>query len=294
MPKISVIIPTFNRAQKVIRAVDSVLKQSWQDFEIIVIDDGSTDNTNKVLSEYGSSIAYIRQPVNRGVSSARNIGIKSSMAPWIAFLDSDDYWLSEKLHTQMNFIKLNPLVVACQTQEIWMKNGMQVNPKRKHKKPSGNIFKQSLRLCLVSPSCVMLKRSLIEEVGCFDENFPAAEDFDLWLRISCRYPIFLINKWLVVKEGGHDDQLSRKITGIDRYRVWAIAKTIKSGRLSSDQIDQAIEELSAKCKIYGKGCIKRGRIDEGYFYLSLPEKLMSNDQEALSALFGSNSFPFPL
>jgi len=288
MPKISVIIPTFNRAQKVIRAVDSVLKQSWKDLEIIVIDDGSTDSTDKALSGYGSLITYMRQPVNRGVSSTRNIGIKSSMAPWIAFLDSDDYWLPEKLQTQMEFIELNPLVVACQTQEIWMKNGMQVSPKRKHKKPSGNIFKQSLRLCLVSPSCVMLKKSLIEEVGFFDENLPAAEDFDLWLRISCRYPIFLINKWLVVKEGGHNDQLSRKITGIDQYRVWAIVKAIKSGRLSSGQIDQAMEELSVKCRIYGKGCIKRGRMDEGHFYLSLPEKLMSNDQEALSALRGSN------
>jgi glycosyltransferase involved in cell wall biosynthesis len=283
MPKISVIIPTFNRAQKVMRAVDSVLKQSWQDFEIIVIDDGSTDNTDKVLSEYGSSITHIRQPVNRGVSSARNIGIKSSMASWIAFLDSDDYWLPEKLHTQIEFVELNPIVVACQTQEIWMKNGMQVNPKRKHKKPSGNIFKQSLRLCLVSPSCVMLKRSLIEEVGFFDENLPAAEDFDLWLRISCRYPIFLINKWLVVKEGGHEDQLSRKITAIDRYRIRAIVKAIKSGMLSPDQTRQAMGELSVKCGIYGKGCIKRGRTEEGSFYLSLPEKIADHNEEALSA-----------
>ncbi len=286
MPKVSVIIPTFNRARKVIRAVDSVFSQNWKDFEIIVVDDGSTDDTDKALSRYSNSIKYIRQPVNRGVSSARNIGIKNSMASWVAFLDSDDYWLPEKLHAQMEFIELNPVVVACQTQEIWMKNGMQVNPKRKHKKPSGNIFKQSLKLCLVSPSCVMLKKSLTEEVGFFDESFLAGEDFDLWLRISCRYPIFLINKWLVVREGGHEDQLSRKITGIDQYRVWAIVKAIKSGMLSSDQTRQAMEELSIKCEIYGKGCIKRGRMEEGYFYLSLPEKLVSNDEKALSAFPG--------
>jgi len=294
MPKVSVIIPTFNRAKKAIRAVDSVLNQNWKDFEIIVIDDGSTDDTDKALSRYGNLIKYIGQPVNRGVSSARNIGVKSSMSPWIAFLDSDDYWLPEKLYAQMEFVELNPEVVACQTQEIWMKNGMQVNPKRRHKKPSGNIFKQSLKLCLVSPSCVMLKKSLIEEVGFFDESLPAAEDFDLWLRISCRYPIFLINKWLVVKEGGHEDQLSRKITGIDRYRIMAIVKVIKSGMLSSDQTEQAMEELSIKCRIYGQGCIKRGRIEEGYFYLSLPEKLINNAGERLSAFAGLTCLLFPL
>lgn len=285
MPEVSVIIPTFNRAQKTIRAVDSVLSQNWKNFEIIVVDDGSTDDTDKALSRYGDSIKYIRQPVNKGVSYARNIGIKNSTATWIAFLDSDDYWLPEKLHVQMKFIKLNQRVVACQTQEIWMKNGMRVNPKRKHKKPSGNIFKQSLRLCLVSPSCVMLKKSLIEEIGFFDESLPAGEDFDLWLRISCRYPIFLINKWLVVKEGGHEDQLSRKITGIDRYRIRAIVKAIKGGMLSSGQTSQAMEELAIKCGIYGKGCIKRGRTEEGHFYLSLPEKLVCHDEETLSAFF---------
>jgi glycosyltransferase involved in cell wall biosynthesis len=275
MPKVSVIIPTFNRPQKVVRAVTSVLNQSAKDFEIIVVDDGSSDSTNRALAKYMATIKYIRQPVTRGVSAARNIGIKSSMAPWVAFLDSDDYWLHDKLCSQMKFIDQNAETVACQTKEIWIRKGKRVNPKAKHKKPSGDVFRQSLKLCLVSPSSVIVKRSLFEEVGLFDESLPAAEDYDLWLRISCRYPIYLIDKELVVKEGGHEDQLSQRFTGMDRFRIRAIVKVIESGILSSDQISAAMEELSIKCRIYGNGCIKRGKIEEGYFYLSLPKRLAS-------------------
>ena len=276
MPRVSVIIPTFNRSEKVVRAVSSVLNQSFKDFEIIVVDDGSTDNTHEALSKYTSAIHYIQQPYNMGVSAARNRGITSSIAPWIAFLDSDDYWLKEKLSVQMEFVHQNPHTVACQTEEIWIKNGRRVNPKKRHKKPSGNIFEQSLKLCLVSPSSVMIKRSLFEDVGLFDETFPAAEDFDLWLRISCRHPIYLIDKGLIVKEGGHEDQLSRRFTGMDRFRIKAIAKLIESGMLSQEQTIQAMKELSIKCRIYGEGCIKRGKIQEGNFYLSLPNTIESN------------------
>jgi glycosyltransferase involved in cell wall biosynthesis len=276
MVAVSIIIPTFNRAKKAERAVASVLEQDFKDFEIVLVDDSSTDNTMQTLTRYRCSIKYIRLPVNRGVSAARNTGINSSAAPWIAFLDSDDYWLSQKLYAQMEFIDRNPGTVACHTEEIWIRRGTRVNPKRKHRKPSGNIFKESLRLCLVSPSSVILKRSLFEEVGLFDETLPAAEDYDLWLRISCRYPIYLIDRELVVKEGGHEDQLSQRFTSMDRFRIRAIVKLIKSGILSSDQMTAAIEELSIKCRIYGNGCVKRGRMEEGYFYLSLPERLGSN------------------
>ena len=276
MPKVSVIIPTFNRSEKVVRAVSSVLNQGFKDFEILVVDDGSTDNTHEALSKYMSAIQYIQQSGNMGVSAARNRGIKSSVAPWIAFLDSDDYWLKEKLSVQIEFVDQNPHTVACQTEEIWIKNGRRVNPKKRHKKPSGNIFAQSLKLCLVSPSSVIIKRSLLEDVGLFDETLPAAEDFDLWLRISCRYPIYLIDKGLVVKEGGHEDQLSRQFSGMDRFRIKAIAKLIESGMLSHNQTSQAMEELSIKCRIYGEGCVKRGKIQEGNFYLSLPKKIDSN------------------
>jgi len=282
MPEVSVIIPTFNRSQKVARAVRSVLNQDFRDFEIIVVDDGSNDNTIAALNDYMPFMRYVRQPVNRGVSAARNRGVKSSAAPWISFLDSDDYWLKEKLQVQMEFFERNPSAVACQTQEIWIRRGRRVNPKTKHKKPSGDIFKQSLRLSLVSPSSVILRRSLFEEVGFFDEALPAGEDYDLWLRISCRYPVYLIDKELVVKEGGHEDQLSRRFTSMDRFRIRAIVKLIKSGILTLDQRGVALEELSIKCRIYGNGCIKRGRMEEGCFYLSLPQELADNGGAVLN------------
>ena len=281
MPEVNVIIPTYNRSQKVARAIQSVLDQSFRDLEIIVVDDGSTDDTYQCLDRFGSSIRYIRQLVNRGVSAARNRGIKGSFAPWIAFLDSDDYWLRDKLQVQMEFVHRNPGTVACQTEEIWIRRGRRVNPKRSHRKPSGDIFKQSLKLCLVSPSSVILRRSVFDEVGLFDETLQAAEDYDLWLRISCRYPVYLIDRALIVKEGGHADQLSQRFAGMDRFRIRAIVNLINSGILSLDQREAAMEELSIKCKIFGNGCIKRGRWEEGHFYLSLPDKIKRKESISL-------------
>lgn len=272
MPAVSVIIPTFNRSEKVVRAARSVLNQSFKDFELVVVDDGSTDDTEQRLREFESSIKYLRQSANRGVSAARNRGIEGSVAPWIAFLDSDDYWFEEKLSAQMEFVEQHPATVACQTEEIWIRRGRRVNPKRRHQKPSGDIFKASLELCLVSPSSVMIKRSVLDEIGPFDETLLAAEDYDLWLRISCRYPVHLIKKELIVKEGGHKDQLSKQFTGMDRFRIRAIVKLIKSGILSPEQQSAALEELAIKCRIYGNGCMKRGRAKEARCYLSLPER----------------------
>jgi glycosyltransferase involved in cell wall biosynthesis len=273
MPLVSVIIPTFNRSQKLLRAVESVISQHYKGLEILVIDDASTDTTYKDLLKFGKSITYIRLNKNTGVSGARNTGIHNATAPWIAFLDSDDCWLKDKLRIQMLFIKDNPETIACQTDEIWIRNGRRVNPKIKHKKPSGNIFNQSLKLCLVSPSSVIIKSSVFNEIGIFDESLPAAEDYDLWLRISCRYPIYLIDKKLIVKEGGHHDQLSKKFHAMDRFRIASITKLIQSGVLSLEQKTAALKELKRKCSIYAHGCLKRGKTQEAAFYLALPDTL---------------------
>lgn len=270
MVTVSVIIPTYNRALKVARAVSSVLNQTFIDFEIIVIDDGSSDETNRILEEFHRQIVYIAHTVNLGVSAARNTGIRMSSGALIAFLDSDDYWLPEKLEVQVDFFKRCKYALACQVEETWIRNGRRVNPGKRHIKPSGFIFEPSLKLCLVSPSSVMLKRSLFDEVGLFDEALPVCEDYDLWLRIACRHPIYLIRKHLVVKEGGHPDQLSSSQNGMDRFRIKSIVKLIESGRLNKEQLFAAMEELSVKCRIYGNGCIRREREEEGKFYLQLP------------------------
>jgi glycosyltransferase involved in cell wall biosynthesis len=270
MAVVSVIIPTFNRAQKVVRAISSVLSQAFTDVEIIVVDDGSTDGTKKEVEQFDDRVTYVAHSSNLGVSAARNTGIKRSGAPLIAFLDSDDHWFPEKLAVQVCFFNDHPKAVACQTEELWIRNGRRVNPMKKHLKPSGNIFEASLKLCLVSPSAVMLKQSLLDEVGFFDEDLPVCEDYDLWLRISCRYPVHLISEPLVVKEGGHPDQLSASHKGMDRFRIKALVKLIKNGALNERQRKATLEELSSKCRIYGNGCLKRGKTEEGAFYLRLP------------------------
>lgn len=277
MAAVSIIIPTFNRAGKVVRAISSVLDQTFTDFEIIVVDDGSTDRTEKAISRFNNRIQYIAHPTNLGVSSARNTGIKRSLAPFIAFLDSDDLWLPKKLKVQMEFLERNSNTLVCQTDEIWLRKGRRVNPQRKHLKPSGDIFKPSLKLCLVSPSAVMLRRSLLEEVGLFDEDLPVCEDYDLWLRIACQHPVYLINQPLIIKQGGHSDQLSSRYTGMDRFRIKAIIKLIRSGVLTEEQFCAAMKELAIKCAIYGNGCIKRGKLKEGGYYLELPERIRHPD-----------------
>ena len=269
-PLVSVIIPTYNRGWIVKEAIDSVLEQDFSDYELIVVDDGSDDDTPAILKTYGKKIAVLRQP-NKGVSAARNRGIEAAAGSLIAFLDSDDVWLPRKLSAQVKFFKQNPEAVINQTQEHWIRNGIRVNPKKRHHKFSGMIFERSLALCLVSPSAVMLKKNLFGIVGVFDEELPACEDYDLWLRISCRYPVHLIDTVFVIKRGGHDDQLS-KAPGLDKYRIRSLVKIIDSGLLTPPQYQAAIATLKEKCEVYAGGCRKRGREEDAKYFYQLARK----------------------
>jgi glycosyltransferase involved in cell wall biosynthesis len=268
--KVSIIIPTYNRGWIIKEAIESVLAQDFIDFELIVVDDGSTDNTSEILHSYREDITVFQQN-NKGVSAARNRGLSEASGRFIAFLDSDDLWLPKKLSRQVDYFNLNPDAMICQTEEIWIRNNMRVNPKKRHKKLSGMIFEPSLDLCLVSPSAVMIRRSLFEEVGGFDETLPACEDYDLWLRISCRYPVFLIDTPLIIKRGGHSDQLSAS-SGLDKFRIKSIKKIIESNLLSKTQYKAAVKTLKEKCTIYASGCRKRGRLDEAMYYTLLSKR----------------------
>ena len=273
-PRVSVVIPTYNRGWIVNEAIDSVLNQTFQQYELIVVDDGSTDDTKAILGEYGNRIRVIHQ-ANRGVSAARNRGIRAAKEPLIAFLDSDDVWLSDKLSVQVAFFDRHPETLVCQTEEIWIRNGVRVNPGKRHRKRSGKIFEASLALCLVSPSAVMLRKDLFETIGLFDESLPACEDYDLWLRISVNHPIHLIDQPLIVKRGGHEDQLSRS-WGLDRYRIASIAKLLERDVLSADQREAAVGMMRKKCAVYAGGCRKRGREEEARQYMKLAEKYKKN------------------
>jgi glycosyltransferase involved in cell wall biosynthesis len=257
-PKVSVIIPTYNREEAVCRAVDSVLEQKFIDFECIIVDDGSTDNTSEKLAEYSDSRLKVLLQENRGVSAARNFGIANSCGRFIALLDSDDEWLADKLAKQVPFMEEGGFEIS-QTDEIWIRKGKRVNQCKKHEKPEGMFFDRSLSMCMVSPSCVMFSRALWDELGPFDEDMPACEDYDLWLRVGLKYPGGLLRERLTVKHGGRPDQLSNSVGCLDLYRIYAIAKLLYSGNLSVEEQAMAVEELQLKAGFYVGGCRKRGR-----------------------------------
>lgn len=266
-PLVSVIIPTYNRASMVTETVDSVLAQSYRKFELIIVDDGSTDGTARALARYGDALRLVSQR-RRGVAAARNSGVRSAKGQYLAFLDSDDLWLRRKLETQTEFMANNPQVQICQTEEVWIRRGIRVNPKARHRKPSGDIFRSSLKLCLVSPSAVMMTRQLFEKTGGFDESFSVCEDYDLWLRIAVDHPVPLISAPLVVKRGGHADQLSRLEWGMDRFRILALRKLLCAG-LHGEKRDWVIDELKHKVSILSSGARKRGKEKEALAYEEL-------------------------
>lgn len=270
-PLVSVILPTYNRAWALKTAIDSVLFQNYSNIELIVIDDGSQDNTKELLKDYKNQIKVLSQE-NAGVSAARNRGIEKSRGEFIALLDSDDAWDKKKISCQMDFFMANPEALICQTQEIWIRNYKRVNPKIKHKKPSGMIFEHSLNLCLVSPSAVMMKREIFEQKGYFNEKFLVCEDYDLWLRISSTIPVFLIDKPYTIKNGGHKDQLSN-LHSQDIFRIRSLKNLLDSKTLTNDQSLKAKKVFKKKCDIYGNGCIKRGRQEEGEYYLNLGQQI---------------------
>ena len=265
MPRVSVIIPTYNRAAAVKEAVASVLAQTCRDFELLVVDDGSTDGTPAALARFGEEIRVLRSHRRRGVSAARNAGIAAAQGEWLAFLDSDDLWLPEKLERQMAFTEAHPQLLISQTEETWVRRGLKVNRPRSHRKEGGRIFLRSLERCLVSPSAVVLHRRLLEDHGGFDEELPAAEDYDLWLRLSWRHDVGLLPEPLIIKRGGHADQLSRQ-WGLDRWRIRALQKILAEPELPEPYRHAARRMLEKKCAIYAQGCEKRGKAAEARHY----------------------------
>ena len=268
MIKVTTIIPTFNRGYCLAESIQSVLDQNFSDFELIVVDDGSTDNTAEVIEQF-SGIHKIRIKKNRGVSFARNLAIKQARGEWIAFLDSDDLWERDKLATQMNWVECNPDYHAVYTDEIWIRNGVRVNAMKKHRKYSGDIFRHCLPLCIVSPSSVLLRNELLNKFGGFDESMPVCEDYDLWLRISMSFPFHFMEEKLIVKRGGHEDQLSRKFWGMDRWRVHSLKKLLQENQINEEQRGLVMEMLVEKCNILACGYEKRGKIRERDYYRSL-------------------------
>ena len=258
---VSVVIPTQNRRGLISRALDSVRAQTRPPGELICVDDGSTDDTARFVEETYPEVRVLRQ-ANRGVSAARNAGIRAAEGELIAFLDSDDEWLPRKLERQLQAMEMSPGTLLCHTNEIWIRNGRRVNPMKKHQKFGGWIFEKALPLCVISPSSVLVDRRLFDDVGLFDESLPACEDYDLWLRVCARFPVLFVDEPLIVKHGGHEDQLSRRHWGMDRFRIQALRKILAQRDLPDDYRRAAEGMLARKVEIFARGAKKRAPFPE--------------------------------
>ncbi|MFI3155001.1 MAG: glycosyltransferase [Methylococcaceae bacterium] len=264
----SVVIPSYNRRDLLKRALLSVYSQTLSAAEVAVIDDGSADGTDIMLRREFPQVNYFYQD-HLGVSAARNLGIQQTSGEWLAFLDSDDEWLPEKLFNQQAALAANPEYRICHTEENWIRNGVPVDVPKKYAKAGGWIFAQCLALCAMSPSTMLIHRSVFTDIGLFDTRLPACEDYDLWLRIAADYPVLLLEQPQINKYGGHEDQLSQAFWGMDRFRISALQKIIDAGQLSEQNRQAAVNMLVKKAGIYLNGVTKRGKTDEARHYQQL-------------------------
>ncbi len=278
LPLVSVIIPTYNRKQFVTDALKSVFEQTYDSLEVIVVDDGSTDGTEDALEAVDNRyrFKYFRIPHCGFPGKVRNYGIKESEGEYIAFLDSDDLWMKEKTGKQVAYMLDNPGIKICHTREIWLKGTTVVSQSGQKHRRNGYIFEDALKKCIIGPSTVLIKKSVFAVHGGFNESLEIAEDYELWLRLTSLCTIGYLDIPLVIKRGGHSDQLSGKYGRIEYFRIEALRKALESGAFSAGQRKQAFKELSRKCSIYADGCLKRGKAEEGEKYRNL-SRLFSNN-----------------
>lgn len=271
-PLVSVVIPTYNRVDFLLQAVESVQRQSLRNWELTVVDDGSTDSTARRLEELADPRVRLIRQDRQGVSKARNTGLARSRGTWLSLLDSDDLWAPRKLQRQLEALERQPAYLLCHTDEIWIRDGVRVNQKKIHRKRGGWIFEDCLPRCVVSPSSILLHRKVLERHGTFDEDLPVCEDYELWLRLSCRLPFLYLGEPLVIKRGGHGDQLSRSRRAIDRFRVQALLKTWRTCPLTPRLRLLAASQIARKSSILAVGCEKWNRPEEARLYRQLAQE----------------------
>jgi glycosyltransferase involved in cell wall biosynthesis len=261
-PFFFVIIPTYNRREYLEIALQSVLEQTFPNFEVIVIDDGSTDKTNELISSYTDQRIVYYDQANYGVAHARNRGLERAGGGFIAFLDSDDRWLPKKLERALDYIQRYPSIRIFHTEEKWCRQGKILNPQNKYKKPNGFVYKNVLPLCCIGMSTAVIHREVFNSIGNFDEALTACEDYDFWLRATYRNPVKLIPEYLTIKDGGRPDQLSSRVWGLDRFRITALAKMLSFGKLEEKDYELTLQEIKKKVNVFVKGAKKRGRLQE--------------------------------
>ncbi len=277
-PFFSVIIPTYNRRLFLKIALSSVLAQTFDDYEVVIVDDGSTDKTGEMVENLAATVRSKAQKIryfyqqNKGPSAARNLGIKHARGSFICFLDSDDRYREDKLKITCEYIKKYPQYKIFHTEEIWYKYGTLLPQKIYHKKPNGSVFENSVKMCCIGMSTSVVQKDIFTEIGLFDEKLPACEDYDFWLRVTSRHRVCLIPVCLTIKEGGHPGQLSFKYAAMDTFRIYALKKIIESNELSGGNLKIAADELKRKCEIFINGALKRKKLEEAKRYQLLMEK----------------------
>lgn len=275
MPLVSVIIPVYNREDLVREAIKSAAAQTWTDYEIIIVDDGSTDNTRQTAKSlqpaFADRMRLIPQDHTGMPGQVRNRGAREAAGEYIAFLDSDDLWEPEKLSRQLQFFRKErdeegERYRLCHTREIWLRTDKEISQKGQRHRREGMIFEDALKKCIIGPSTVMMERSLFEETGGFREDLEIAEDYEYWLRICAENRAGYIDEALVIKRAGGWEQLSEKYGHIEFFRLRGLKSLVDRDFFSGENRRKAAAELTDKCRIYAAGCRKRGRTGEAEEY----------------------------
>ena len=265
MPTVSIILATYNRRHLLGRSVKSVLNQTYQDYELIIVDDGSTDDTEKVVQNFNSEkIKYIKHPKNKGIPAARNTGIRLAEGDYIAFQDDDDEWMPEKLERQINaYINESPEVGVVYTQYNLIDIHNKPLPQLKVAQREGYIFGQLLNENHIPPQTSLIRKECFSKVGMFDERFLRMQDWELFLRISQHYRFKFIDEPLVTvydQPGGQHEKFERIIASLKRVLDMYYSQ-IKQDRKTLAKYYYRIANLS--CTI---GKLNQGRL---YFLKSL-------------------------
>lgn len=291
MPRVSVIVPTYNRRDCLVCTIRSILAQTWRDLEVIVIDDGSSDESavevlrqlgpdpdraesiwrQRVQSSNGSlgfgfwtseiPLQYIYQS-NRGIGASRNRGVQVSQGDLIAFLEPDYTWDAHHLEAHVNFLDSRP--------DAWLAHGTVVigrpaakgGKKRLRQIPPALGFQDVVEGRDLHTSAMVVRRACLLAHGCFDENLPACEDYDLWVRIAAHTPVQIVAEAVV-----HLRQAPPMTSwNLDRYKVYALEKAFQSGHLNADQRHRVAEEMVSRCDILFDGYKRRSNLERANFY----------------------------
>jgi len=274
VPLISVIIPVYNRFEMAKEAVASVLGQTYRNFELIIVDDGSTDMTSLLPTYYDDEvrIKYIKIKHSGMPGHVRNMGVEISVGKYLAFLDSDDLWMNNKLEKQIEFLEKNSAYRVVHTREAWVRSGKIISQAGFRHKRSGDIFLDALEKCIIGPSTVLLETDLYKELGGFRDDLEIAEDYELWLRLTDPNTIGYIDEPLITKRAGHVGQLSEKYGQIEIFRIRGLQKLVEQNFFSLENQKLAEQELAKKCRIYAAGCRKRNKTEEAELHESIAAK----------------------